>query len=179
MDPDPYWICFQELPGSGSVFWIRIRIHTCKYWLKWRQKMQDLSYKFTIQRLNQCCGSKYIEFGSGSRILTQFGSGSRKLLNRDPIWIHNTAKYIFCQLSLWIVNLYLKSCIFCLHFNLYLYVWIRIRIQEAPEYGSNRDPGPQHWTKQTKNFFSGHFVLIVYKKVGTCFKDNYFSLHFY
>ena len=26
---------------------------------------------------NQCCGSKYIEFGSGSRILAQFGSGSR------------------------------------------------------------------------------------------------------
>ena len=24
----------------------------------------------------QCCGSKYIEFGSGSRILAQFGSGS-------------------------------------------------------------------------------------------------------
>ena len=61
--------------------------------------------------------------------------GSRKLLNTDPIRIriHNTAKYIFCQLSLWIVNLYLKSYIFCLHFNLYLHVWIRIR---------NTDPDP-------------------------------------
>ena len=27
--------------------------------------------------LRKCCGSKYIEFGSGSRILAQFGSGSR------------------------------------------------------------------------------------------------------
>ena len=25
----------------------------------------------------QCCGSKYIEFGSGSRILAHFGSGSK------------------------------------------------------------------------------------------------------
>ena len=31
--------------------------------------------------LNQCCGSKYIEFGPGSRILAQFGSGSRALLS--------------------------------------------------------------------------------------------------
>ena len=27
--------------------------------------------------VNQCYGSKYIEFGSGSRIYAQFGSGSR------------------------------------------------------------------------------------------------------
>ena len=39
VDPDPYWICIQELPGSGSVFGIQIRIHTCKYRIKWRQKM--------------------------------------------------------------------------------------------------------------------------------------------
>ena len=26
-----------------------------------------------------------------------------------------------------------------------LHVWTRIRIQEAPEYGSNTDPDPQHW----------------------------------
>ena len=39
VDPDPYWIRIQELPGSRSVFGIRIRIHTCKYRLKWRQKM--------------------------------------------------------------------------------------------------------------------------------------------
>ena len=29
VDPDPYWIRIQELPGP--VFGIRIRIHTCKY----------------------------------------------------------------------------------------------------------------------------------------------------
>ena len=34
-----------------------------------------------------CCGSKYIELGSGSGILAQFGSGSRKFLNTDPIRI--------------------------------------------------------------------------------------------
>ena len=42
---------------------------------------------------------------------------------------------ILTQLSLWIVNLYLKSCIFCLHFNLYLHVWIWIRIRTG-----NTDP---------------------------------------
>ena len=53
-------------------------------------------------------------------------------------------KEIFNHLGLWIVGWYLKSYIFCLHFNIYLHVWIRIRIQEAPEYGSNTDPDPQH-----------------------------------
>ena len=35
-----------ELPGSGSlsVFGIWIQIHTCKYRMKWRQKMSDLRY---------------------------------------------------------------------------------------------------------------------------------------
>ena len=33
------------------------------------------------QTCYQCCGSKYIEFGSGSRILAQFGSGSRAILS--------------------------------------------------------------------------------------------------
>ena len=45
---------------------------------------------------------------------------------------------IFTQLSLWIVNLYLKtkSYTFYLHFILYLHVWIRIRIW-------NTDPDPE------------------------------------
>ena len=58
---------------------------------------------------------------------------------------------IFTHLSLWIMNLYLKSYIFCLHFIPYLHVWvqirifrIRIRIQKALDYGSNTDPDPQH-----------------------------------
>ena len=54
-----------------------------------------------------------------------------------------TPKEMFTQLSRWVVNLYLTSSIFCLHFILYVYVWDRI--QEAPEYGFNTDPDPQHW----------------------------------
>ena len=46
VDPDLYWIRIQELHGSGSICRIRIRIHTCKYRLKWRQKISDLRYKF-------------------------------------------------------------------------------------------------------------------------------------
>ena len=37
------------LDPDGSVFRLRIRIHTCKYRVKWRQKMQDLRHYFTIQ----------------------------------------------------------------------------------------------------------------------------------
>ena len=69
-----------------------------------KKTKQTLSLVDTDVIDNQCCGSKYNEFGSGSRsrILAQFGAGSRKLLNMDliRIRIHNTAKYIFCQLSL-------------------------------------------------------------------------------
>ena len=35
---------------------------------------------------------------------------------------------IFRQLSLWIVNLYLKSYTFCLYFILFLPVWIELPI---------------------------------------------------
>ena len=51
---------------------------------------------------------------------------------------------LFSQLSLWTVNLCPKSYTFCLYFILYLHVWIQIH--KAPEYGSNTDPNPQHWT---------------------------------
>ena len=73
----------------------------------------------------QCCGSKYIEFDSGFKILAQFGSGSGD---------------IFIQFSHWIVILCLKSYTFCLYFILYFHVWIRIQNLKAPEYGSNPDP---------------------------------------
>ena len=45
---------------------------------------QNFSEKASFKPQKQCCGSKYIEFGSGSRISAQFGSGSRNLLNTDP-----------------------------------------------------------------------------------------------
>ena len=49
-------------------------------------------------------------------------------------------KEIVSQLGLRIVNLYLKSCTFYLHFILYLHLWIRIH--RAPEYVSNVDLDP-------------------------------------
>ena len=64
-----------------------------------KKTKQTLSLVATDVIDNQCCGSKYIEFGSGSRsrILAQFGAGSRKLLNMDliRIRIHNTANTFF------------------------------------------------------------------------------------
>ena len=53
VDPDKYWIRIQKPSGSGSVFGIRIRIHTCKYRIKCRQKIKDKKYKFTVPRLNR------------------------------------------------------------------------------------------------------------------------------
>ena len=43
---------------------------------------------------------------------------------------------MFSQLSLIMLYFYLQSYTFCLHFILYLHVWIRIRI-------GNTDPDPQ------------------------------------
>ena len=50
-----------------------------------KKTKQTLSLVATDVIDNQCCGYKYIEFGSGSRsrILAQFGSGSRVILS---IW---------------------------------------------------------------------------------------------
>ena len=59
---------------------------------------------------------------------------------------------VFNQLSLWIVNLYLKSFPFFLYFIVYSLVWIRIH--KAPEYNSNTDPDLQHcikWVVMQKN----------------------------
>ena len=130
--------------------------------------------------------------GSGSRILAQFWSGSgSKVILYNQFWkkkikiiLENNFlwnKYIFLnnenKLSpkdiSWVSELLIvKSSIFCLHFNLYLHVWIRIRIpnpdpyfeyvsgsvfwiririQEAPEYGSNTDPDPQHCNYQFRD----------------------------
>ena len=81
--------------------------------------------------LKQCCGSKYIEFGSSSRILAQFGSGSRVkipyqfwrkiiiflitiIFFKTSIFFYKTIrekcplKKFLSQLSLWIVNFILN-----------------------------------------------------------------------
>ena len=102
------------------------------------------SFYLSHKCYNQCCESKYIEFGSGSRILAQFefGSGSRVLLSvlkekiknnfwekfflpKKGIFFWNyknkmSPKDFVSQLNLWIVNLYLKSYTFYLYFILYL-----------------------------------------------------------
>ena len=95
---------------------------------------------------NQCCGSKYIEFGSGSRIVAQFGSGSRSGSRSRAILstLKEKIQNIFREKStnyylnkfliswVWIVNKYLKSYLFCLHFILYMHVWIRKLLNTDP-----------------------------------------------
>ena len=124
-------------------------------------------------RRYQCCGSKYIEFGFGSRILAQFGSGSMVMIYQ--FWKKKfkiiLKKNYLLDLSIqnkmsveWITELiiYILSYTFCLYFILFLNVWIgfvfwiRIRIHKAPGYGSNTDPAPvpdlQHCYVQS-NFY--------------------------
>ena len=98
-------------PDSGA-FWIRVR--TRLIWiqgLKNRSKMSNncTFYKIVvfnrlrsmIKRYNQCCGSKYVEFGSGSKILAQFGSGSRsgsrviQSILKEKIIFYETSTGIF------------------------------------------------------------------------------------
>ena len=111
-----------------------------------------------------CCGSKCIEFGSGSRILAQFRSGSDPGPDPDPVLCYQFWKKFFktileknnfinkskffnkkCQLKKCLVSwstgllIYIlidKSHTFCLYFILFLHVGILIRIP-------NTDPDPQ------------------------------------
>ena len=64
---------------------------------------------------NQCCGSKYIKYGSGSRFWP----------NLDP--------YPGPDLDLGLCYFFLKK-------NIRIRIWI----YKAPEYGFNTDPDPQH-----------------------------------
>ena len=81
---------------------------------------------------------------SWSRILAQFGSGSRVILS---ILIEEK-------------KMLEKNDIFmCGSGSVF---WIRIRSQKATEYGSNTDPDPQHcfWHNLTFfNFFNNFFIL--------------------
>ena len=71
-------------------------------------------------------------------------------------------KEVFYQLSLWIVNYYLKSDIFCLHLILYLHVWIRIRIRIP-----NTDPDPGSlWIRIQYGSWSTTLVLCWYWLIG-------------
>ena len=75
-------------------------------------------------------------------------------------------KEIFSQLSLRILNLYLKSFTFCLYFILvcmYVHVWIRIH--KAPEYGSGSTTLGE--SVKILNFFITGTVL--YNKLYTTF----------
>ena len=91
-----------------------------------------ISRQVQVNIFNQCCWSKYIEFGSGSRILGQFGSGSgsrsgsgvmvsilkkeiinnftEKLFSLQTLLKYRYLHYkmlpkeIFCQLRNWIVT---------------------------------------------------------------------------
>ena len=63
-------------------------------------------------------------------------------------------KEICTKLSLWIVNFYLKSYIFCLHFTLYLHVWIRIRIP-------NTDPDPERSWIRIRIHNTGFNILLL------------------
>ena len=73
-------------------------------------------------------------------------------------------KEIFNQMSLWIVIYILNLLSFAFILS-YIYMCgsgsvfgIRIRIQEAHEYGSNTDPDPQHWFEHCRFSYDAHNV---------------------
>ena len=45
-----------------------------KFTFHHKNNVDSIIFSFVLT-FNQCCGSSYIEFGSGSRIMAQFGSG--------------------------------------------------------------------------------------------------------
>ena len=93
VDPDKYWIRIQKPSGSGSVFGIRIRIHTCKYRIKCRQKIKDKKYKFTVPRLNR------VKICSGNILFLLYSI--KKNCKRKQFF----SKIIFNFLSKWIVHI--------------------------------------------------------------------------
>ena len=100
-----------------------------------------------LQTWNQCCGFKYIEFRSGSRILTPFGSGYYQVQKKKYLLSVESLNCGFISLNLIPIASMLS----------YMYSYmsgsvfgIRIRIHKAPEYGSNTDPDPQHCLKQNQ-----------------------------
>ena len=115
--------------------------------------------KNIFKSLKQCCGSKYIEFGSRSRILALFGavsrSGSRVILSILKYKIKNDFRYnqfslktvyffktIITKCNLkkfvlsWVFELWIFILNLLLSFNLYLHMWIRICIP-------NTNPDPE------------------------------------
>ena len=80
----------QQSKQSNWWYCSFVRISRCSkicllYFLAWNFKelysiyssmCTKEDFQLLFVSLGQCCGSKYIEFGSGSRILAQFGSGS-------------------------------------------------------------------------------------------------------
>ena len=113
------------------------------------------------------CGSKHIQFGSGSGVTGNFQFWKNKfkiilgkkcylksvgtgILLKKIITNCHQIKFLLSWVSkLWIFILNLTSFAFIV-FRYYIYMygfrsifWIRIQI--APEYGSNTDPDPQHF----------------------------------
>ena len=88
--------------------------------------------------LNQWCGSNYIEFGSGSRVIHQFWKifflFQKSIFFKKKFYFlktigtkcHLKIFLLSCVYEFWIYILNLILYIFCLHFILYLHVWIRI-----------------------------------------------------
>ena len=94
VDPDPYWIRIPELPWSGFVF--RIRIHTCKYRIKWETKDARLTNQFTIQRPN------WIIISVGDIFLNIFFKDisflSQKYLFNENCFSHNLISFFLSKL---------------------------------------------------------------------------------
>ena len=77
-----------RLNSSCSSKQVSTRVFAGLIFLYFQNRMLDCNKAF-----EQWCGSKYIEFGSGSRIMAQFGSGSRVILTTLKQKIQNNLNF--------------------------------------------------------------------------------------
>ena len=91
VDPDPNWNCIQPLCGSGSVFQIRIRIHSLK------NRKKRLHYQKNINPNFDIISDKNI-FLIFLNIDNVYLCEAWIRIQMQCIWIHNTGCYLFVEM---------------------------------------------------------------------------------
>ena len=86
VDPDPNWICIQELSGSRSVLRTRIRIHTDKNRINWRQNVYDWRKNWPFRELTE------LKISSGANVFVLF---KKKFFFKKIVFILNSSKFFF------------------------------------------------------------------------------------
>ena len=138
---------------------VRVSRHQVCLRLRWRLHTGAVQHHQRRETITQCCGagagrsrSRCKDVKAKTCFLLLFRlflyekkpqpePVKKKYLEPEQVKKGLAPQHWVSELS---ICYYLKSDIFCIYFILYLHMWIRIRIQEAPEYASNTDLDPRH-----------------------------------